>query len=202
MCLRACKSLERMKKILLSLTLLGTLSLAACGSKDKNESNEAPQSLAAKQMKAGPSASTSPLLRLDTIKRSGSTIIVSVDRNTDKQLPTVKDINDTEFYDNAVTITVRKDGSQLLSRTFRKTDFEAYLPAKDKAHSVFQGMAFIPEASSANAFHFGAQIGEPGLDGEGPAFTVVLDAANGISITRVVNQDTTLDDMQAEETEN
>lgn len=188
-----------MKVHILFILLLTALSLSACDSKDKNEKDSDNQSLAAKQMSNEPSPSSSPLERADTIRRGSSTYIISVARQTDKEVATVKDEFGTEFYDNRVTISIQKDGNALVSRSFRKSDFEAYLPSKDKQHSVFQGMAFIPETSSANTFHFGAQVGVPGLDGEGPAFTVVLDTNGGLSITRDLNQDTTLDDMKAED---
>jgi len=176
------------------------LAFAACSGKDKAEKATAAPETAGIAESHSVMESASPLLRTDTLRSGGSVLTVSVNRHTDKELPNVRDENDQEFYDNCVEITVRSNGEELLNKRVTKADFSSHLGETEKRTSVLQGMALVPEKSSATTLTFGAQVGQPGLDGEGPAFTVVLDLPGGtMTVCKDKNQDTTRDDMTGEE---
>lgn len=188
-----------MKTLFAAAAAATLITFTACGNKE-NTATQAAESETNTVAPSGPMESASPLLRTDTLRTGGAALVVSVERRTGKDLPTVRDENNEEFYDNSVEITARKDGEVVLTRLITKSDFDSYLGADEKRMGVLQGMALVPEKSSARSLTFGAQVGQPGLDGEGPAFTVVLNLEDGaISISKDHNQDTTRDDMTGDE---
>lgn len=190
-----------MKKIVLFSLLAATLLLSVACKQDSVKTEKEGQSLAAATEPMGPQPSTSDLLQETTLRFEGETpIVVSVDRRTDRSLPAVKDENDVMFYDNRVNVRVMRGGEQLFERSFTKADFESYLPDVDKRLGVMQGMALDSARCTARSLSFGAQVGQPGMDGDGSAFRISMSLPDGgISIERLSNQDTTRDDMEEEE---
>lgn len=100
----------------------------------------------------------------------------------------IKDELDQEFYDNTVSITIRRDSTQIYSHTFTKAEFSGNYNA---SRSILQGMAY--SSVSGGQFVFGAQVGDPGNDEGGTNFSVSIPTSgNGsATITPDNTQDTT-----------
>lgn len=185
-----------MKKI--STLLAAVLTLAACSSPSKPQEAAADADSAAQM--SGPQPSSSDLQLADTLKLGDHTFVVSIQRRTDKALPTVEDEMGTTFYDNSVDVGIRRDGEQVFTRTFTKDDFAASLPEKDTQRGVLLGMALDGGSSTASGVVLTAQVGEPGLEDEATAFSItVTSGRNEPLIRRVQNQLTSRDDMLGEE---
>lgn len=187
-----------MKKVFLVVSCLALLTLASCGKKNKTEETETPTSLAATTT-GGINESTTPLDRTDTLRMGGHVFEIRTNRQTDKSLPKVKDENDVEFYDNKVEVRIVCDGQETFSRTFTKKDFAEKLSNADVSHDVLQGMALDRDQTTASTIVLGAQLGQPGLDGEGPAFSVAITSGGSVTIQSVSNQVTTKEDMEGME---
>ena len=184
-----------MKKILLVASCLVVLTFASCGKKNKTEADATPKSLAAATT-GGVNESTTPLNRTDTLRVGGHVFEITTNRQTDKSLQTVRDEMDVLFYDNKVDVRILCDGEEMFTRTFTKKDFVDKISADDAARDVMQGMALDKDHSSAQTIVLGAQIGQPGLDGEGPAFSVSVSHDGSVVIRSVSNQVTTKTDME------
>ena len=96
----------------------------------------------------------------------------------------VRDALETPFYDNLVTVTVNRAGSEIFRHTFRKGEF----PGTSDAGSILQGMAFSER--KGNILVFGAQVGEPGNDEGGQNFRVNVGTDGSHTITADFTQDT------------
>ena len=129
----------------------------------------------------------------------GHVFEIRTNRQTDKSLPKVKDENDVEFYDNKVEVRIVCDGQETFSRTFTKKDFAEKLSNADVSHDVLQGMALDRDQTTASTIVLGAQLGQPGLDGEGPAFSVAITSGGSVTIQSVSNRVTTKEDMEGME---
>lgn len=187
--------MKRITPVVLAATLL---TLSSCKSKnDANDDATAPATEAAAP--AGPSESTSPLTRTDTIGSGSGAVIVSLSRSTDRSLPTVRDENDTEFYDNCVEITATRGGEEILRKRMTKADFESLLGDSERRMGVLQGMALVPEKCTASSLALSAQVGQPGLDGEGPAFNVTIALPSGkTDISKDNNQNAMLEELEGD----
>lgn len=182
--------------------LLGTAVLAAlAGCQTKDNGGKAEDAAASQQVAADePQPSTTDMLRSDTLRLGGHAYIITTDRRSDESLPRVKDENDVVFFDNTVSVSITDGGATIFEQTFSKADFESYVSESDRAMCVFQGMALDRDNSDAARICLGAQLGQPGLDGEGPAFNVFIPAGGGKArIEKVDKPFTTLDDMTGDE---
>lgn len=177
-----------------------SLMLVLFGCQSKDAENKAESIVEGQQIDAdAPQPSSSNLLRCDTMTVAGHEYIITIDRKTDESLPRVKDENDVVFFDNTVAVSITDKGRTIYENTFSKADFESYVSDADRAVSVFQGMAFDRDNSAASAICLGAQLGQPGLEGEGPAFNVFIPTSGGKArIEKVANPFTPLDDMTGE----
>lgn len=188
-----------MKTIYYVLGIVLTIVFASCQSK-KNDNDSESVADEHQYTTDAPQPSTSNLFRSDTMVVVGHDYIVSIDRKTDESLPRVKDENDVVFFDNSVAVTINENGGTVFERTFTKADFESYLSDADRAVCVFQGMALDRDHSVSTSVCLGAQLGQPGLDGEGPAFNVFISTTDGkVKIEKVTKPFTTLDEMTGEE---
>ena len=181
--------------------MAAVLAMAVAGCQSKENGNKAESSETDPQFAAdAPQPSSSDLFRNDTMVVVGHDYIVTIDRKTDESLPRVKDENDVVFFDNSVAVSIKENGGTVFERTFTKADFESYLSETDRAVCVFQGMALDRDHSASTTVCLGAQLGQPGLDGEGPAFNVLVSTTDGkVKIEKVTKPFTTLDEMNGEE---
>ena len=179
-------------------TIAAATLLASCGKKGVETPPDTPSTDPTSDIMP----SSSELSLMDTLRFGESTFVVQLSRHIDTTLPTVRDANGTEFFDNRVDIQVVRNGVQVAEKMFTKADFDQYLSEADRRESVLQGMAIVTDECSAQVLRFAAQIGEPGADGEGPAFRISLNPVSGsTSIARDLSQDTPRDDMMGDEGE-
>ncbi|MDY3851859.1 MAG: DUF4738 domain-containing protein [Prevotella sp.] len=91
----------------------------------------------------------------------GSTYTVVLNLQADKTLPTVAEGNQ-KYYDNSVVVkVVRQDGSEFFSKTFKKTDFTAYIDTKTADNGVLLGIVF--NRVEENHLCFSASVGSPDM---------------------------------------
>ncbi|MBR1593481.1 MAG: DUF4738 domain-containing protein [Alloprevotella sp.] len=171
------------------LLAAGVAMLASC----KEKSAEQPQDTPFDNVAAAPTGtehSASPMQYADTMRLSEHTFVVSLRRYEDSSLPTVRDEMGTDFYDNRVEINIRKDGQEVFLRTFSKEDFVEKAAEEDRRMGVLLGMSINREKSTANAICLGAQVGQPGLEGEGSIFSVTISPeSKNVSIQRLPSSD-------------
>ena len=173
--------------------LLLLLSLYSCHSKTKNEATTQDST---EGNATGPKESSSPLERTETFKAGGHTYVLSIKREANHALPTVKDESGQVYYDNTVEVRLTCDAQEVYSHLFTKADFDSYLSDQEKANLVLQGMGYDPTQKISTVVMLGAQIGTAGLDGDGPAFTLEIPLQGGnAKITPINAQDTTGEDQ-------
>ena len=95
----------------------------------------------------------------------------------------VKDVMDTEFYDNKVTVSITKGAESVFTHTFTKSEFKGeYNPAV----SILQGMAYSQRVNGL--FEFGAKVGDPGNDEDGIQYRVKVATDGSYTIEVNYNQ--------------
>ena len=156
--------------------LLLLLSLYSCHSKTKNEATTQDST---EVNATGPKESSSPLERTETFKAGGHTYVLSIKREANHALPTVKDESGQVYYDNTVEVRLTCDAQEVYSHLFTKADFDSYLSDQEKANLVLQGMGYDPTQKISTVVMLGAQIGTAGLDGDGPSFTLEIPLQGG-----------------------
>jgi hypothetical protein len=115
---------------------------------------------------------------------------VAVTREPDDEAPAVKSDVGT-FVDNKVSLRLtRADGTQWVSRSFRKSDFGALAGSESYArHFILEGMVYDDERSAAEHLPvFAASISVPLTDLYIP-FVVMVSAGGDVQITRDEDMD-------------
>lgn len=160
-----------MKKSIFIISLgISALALtASCGNKENRAGTNADST--AQASASAPRESEGNMDRTYTAKLGGESYEITISRKTDRSLPTVKDDLDYEFYDNSVTVSVRRNGEDFYSKTFTKEAFKGFLEDGDYDKCVLNGMAYDEDKSSGGHICIAAMVGQPGL-GEGHAFTL------------------------------
>lgn len=169
-----------------AILLLGSVALlVACG--EKKQTNRQPP-VRMEVVNNKPMPSSSPMLREIQLKIGGMEYSITIDRKVAHEYPIVVDENGTQFYDNRVEIEVRCRGKNTISRVFTKKDFSRDINHAELQADVLQGMTLINEKCTTKALVFGAQVGQPGMDGEGSTFLVYLYTNGGAKVEKVSNQ--------------
>ena len=89
----------------------------------------------------------------------GSTYQVSVQRKADTSLAIVKDENGNRYYDNAITVDIKRgDGTSFFHRTFTKADF-ADCTEDSEAGGALLGIVF--DKAEGKTLRFAASVGSP-----------------------------------------
>ncbi len=89
----------------------------------------------------------------------GSTYQVSVERKADTSLAIVKDENGNRYYDNAITVDIkRSDGTGFFHRTFTKADF-ADCTEDSEREGALLGIVF--DKAEGKTLRFAASVGSP-----------------------------------------
>lgn len=97
---------------------------------------------------------------------------IQLHRIPDTTLPIVKDENEEKFYDNSVDVDIHLNNQPLLHQRFTKADFKDFIPDHEYNINILQGMSVI--TSAQKALQLTAEIGEPGMAGEGRNFVVTV----------------------------
>lgn len=174
-----------MKQTFFTLLLSGLVLFASCGS--KAESDTATEATDKDGSTVEIHNSAGPRLETKSYKIGGQTYTVTLQRQPAQNAPTVTDDFGTVFYDNDVRISIKPESadSLIFDRHFTKADFQDFIPKNLYSVSVLHGMAFSTDAKEKNRIVFGAQVGEPGLEGEGPTFAVSISLNGEVGISPV-----------------
>lgn len=150
--------------------------LTACGDGKKDDNKE--ETAAEKEMsQKWPRSCEEPFTARDTIQLNQSTFVITTQRQPDETLPTVKDNLDHEFYDNRVTITITRDGSEFFNHSFTKEAFADYLNESQRNGVVLCGMAYDDTKTGGSHLCIAAQLGAPGEPEY--AFTIDIPTSGG-----------------------
>ncbi|MBR1387238.1 MAG: DUF4738 domain-containing protein [Alloprevotella sp.] len=171
-----------MKHSLSFLTLLTAFALVACGPKSNGNADASGSGESAEASEPNPSSS--PQTQTQTYTLAGKPYAVELQRQPAKNEPTVTDEFGTVFYDSEVWVRIKATpaDSTLFEHRFTKSDFRSHIPAAVYDRFVLHGMAFSSGTTGTDAFRLGAQVGEPGMSGEGPAFVVAISLDGTIQI--------------------
>lgn len=176
-----------MNKTLVPSALVLVVALTACGEEKKAENKDT----AVEQVvtKKEPLIADGDMQFTDSLTLGGHRLDVTIRRYADKQLPTVKDEIDNEFYDNRVEITIVRAGEQVYNQEFAKESFASFLSAEEKGRGILVGMNVDREASSSQIVCLTAVVGAPGSDAV-QKFLIKVPAAGG---SPVIARDTRIE---------
>lgn len=130
-----------MKKQLISLLLL---SFVLCACNKKTQSTESATTNEKPKTEAENILHRLPTLHVeDTVKSGGNVYALMINREACDSLGIVTDEMGYRFADNLLKISVKKNGSVLFARTFKKKDFMHLLDAEFAKHSILDGCRFL-----------------------------------------------------------
>ena len=90
----------------------------------------------------------------------GSNYTVRMQRLADRSLPIVDDGLGNRYFDNQITVRVtRNDGSEFFARTFKKSDFSAYIDGSFDKNCALLGIVF--DKVEDGVLRFAASVGSP-----------------------------------------
>ena len=171
--------------------------LSACGSADKADRGvDSTDQAQPEAEKNEPETYVEGAELSDTIRLGGKTYAYHIRCAPDADLPLLVDNLKQEYYQNRVTLTVTRDGEQVIHREFTKEDFERYVSESTRGDfnsGLLLGMNCNREASTAGRLCFWAVVG---WCGEGPTFRVYLTPGSD-AVT--IEQDFTTEDNSVEE---
>ena len=169
-----------MKKYFIAAVCLACLT--ACGGKNNDAPADAADSTTVEATSVGGFIEDTPWHDENSVAWNGHTYQYTLDRAADKSLPTVKNELGQPYYDNSVTLNVKRDGEVFFARKFTKEAFADFLSDDYKANASLLGLAF--DRAADDGLHFGAMVGYAGTEEGGMLFTVVLTADGSVSIIR------------------
>ena len=130
-----------MKKQLISLLMF---SLVLCACNKKTQSTESTVTSEKPKTEAENILHRLPTLHVEDTVKSGSNIYaLMINREACDSLGIVTDEMGYRFADNLLKISVKKNGSVLFARTFKKKDFMHLLDAEFAKHSILDGCRFL-----------------------------------------------------------
>ena len=155
-------------KVVLKLGLLTFLTCAVAACDEKNEVKKTQQ--AVENVVVAEKANSDTIAdqiseRSYSLSLEGKRFEVNIVRSPNRELPVVKDVLDTPFYDNVVKVTVRHAGQLIFDHVFRKADFDAFLSQEDRMHGTLAGMNIYEEQCTPDVLVFVSQICMSGMDG-------------------------------------
>ena len=155
-----------MKKRTLFTWLLALTLVVACKQQTVEQTPEEQTSVAVKEeTKPCDPIADKDGIREYAITQGGHKYVIVVERKADKEAPVVKDILGTLFYDNTVSISIKRDGADFYHRIFRKNDFDKMLSEEDRTYGTLAGMSLNEDGSKGDVLAFFAQVCMPGMDG-------------------------------------
>lgn len=164
------------------MALAGLLSLSACSGSDKNDSTQMVKPECDEAgMNDGPQ-----VYKLRGINLSEGGYDIHTEAYVDSS--SVATCLYGEYYDNQVTLSISREGSNVFNHTFSKADFHG---AYDASSSVLVGMT-CKEVKDGQ-FVFAVEVGDPDNDEGGSNFFLKVDKQGGMSITVDNTQDTSHD---------
>ena len=107
-----------MKKYFIAAVCLACLT--ACGGKNNDAPADAADSTTVEATSVGGIIEDTPWLDENSVAWNGHTYQYTLDRAADKSLPTVKNELGQPYYDNSITLNVKRDGEVFFARKFTK----------------------------------------------------------------------------------
>ncbi|MCR5131476.1 MAG: DUF4738 domain-containing protein [Prevotella sp.] len=145
---------NELKLLLMAITVMG---MSSCKEKKQSEdiiTTKPKVEVKKPTQKVGDYETTTPT------EWVGSTYQVYVQRQADPSLPLADDGQGNKYYDNKITVKItRKDGSVFFSRTFTKSDFDAYVDPLYKKNSALLGI--VLDKAEGDNLAFAASVGSP-----------------------------------------
>lgn len=173
----------------LILPCLAVLTLAT-GCKEKQpKDNDIIIPAPKKEVKKGPKQMTQT--RQEVSKDwLGNTYDITILRMVDKTLPLVKDETGQEYYDNRITVEIKRaDGSMFFSHEYLKGEFESRLSSSDKIPTIAM-LGVVFDKIDNDRLVFAASIGSPdALSDEYVPFTLTIDRNGSVTIKQDTNVD-------------
>lgn len=117
----------------------------------------------------------------------------TIQRVPDTDLPTVQDEDGHKYYDNKISVLVKRDGGEFYNHTFHKESFHSYLDDDFLTRGILEGLVF--DKVEADGLHFAASVSYPMSDMYIP-LVVILDADGGITIKQDTNMDADIPNPQ------
>ncbi len=169
-----------MKKYFYGMVCL--LCLTACGGKGTAPDTTADEPARVETTDAAGIVEDKPWNDQNSVTWNGHTYQYTLNRAADKSLPTVKNELGQPYYDNSITLSVKRDGAVFITRKFTKDAFADFLTDDYKANASLLGLAF--DKAADDGLRFGAMVGYAGTEEGGILFTVILSADGTISILK------------------
>lgn len=165
------------------ISILPLITLISCGNPTQDNNNGTADTATAA---VGPYA---VLCRnsADTVQLNGQKYLVDIMCQADTSA-VVRDALDTEFYDNAITLRLTKEGQEIFTHTFSKSEFSGHYEA---SKNILQGIAY--SHTEGGRIILGAVVGEPANDEGGINYRIIVDTGGTYSITADYTQDSTHD---------
>ena len=131
---------------------------------------------------------------------NGKKYTISIVRSPDHSLPLTYDEMQNEYYDNIITVRIqREDGSDLLNKTYRKSDFKDYTSGSgmEKTGAL---LGIVYDAIEGNNLSFAASVGSPDPNSdEYIPLRLTVSPSGSVKISPDTKMDVTGDDLLDDE---
>jgi hypothetical protein len=181
-----------MKQIGILTGLALALTLTGCKKESKDDAKPADTTLEQMQ-EVGGIRRTSEYTFSGKAEYQGHTYEYTIHRQPDTELPTVLDEDGNKYYDNSISVAVKRDGSDFYSHTFRKESFRSHLDDDFLTRGILEGLVF--DKVEADGLHFASSVSYPMSDMYIPMI-VILGADASITIKKDVNMDADIPNPQ------
>lgn len=124
-----------------------------------------------------------------TVEWLGATYTVQVERKADPALPFVADEQGNKYYDNRITIAIKRpDGTEFFRRTFTKADFTASLGSAESNGAL---LGVVLDRAENATLCFAASVGSPdSMSDEYVPLVVRIGRGGGVTISKDTQLDT------------
>lgn len=180
-----------MKKTYIFAALLGIVLMGSC--KEKKQSDVIITKKVETVAKPQGTQRMSDYDWSKVIEWGGSNYSLTIKRMADETLPKCADEQGNEYYDNKITLLVKRDdGSTFFERSFTKSDFSEFTNNAYGKTGALLGLAF--DRVEGSNIYFGASVGSPDtMSDEYIPLSVVLSAQGKVTIKKDTQMDTAND---------
>lgn len=180
-----------------SLCAVGIMIMYSC--KDKPKANE--DIIAPKPAKVEKKATqrVGDYSQNRDVEWLGSKYSISMTRQADTSLPLAEDEIGNKYYDNKITITIkRSDGTEFFKRTFTKADFASCVSKQYYDTGALLGVVF--NTVEGTNMYFAASVGSPDkMSDNFVPLVVKLTSTGGLTIYEDTQMDTNAGSSEEEE---
>lgn len=128
----------------------------------------------------------------------GAEYTITIDFKADPSLPLASE-GSQKYYDNRITLTIKRaDGSEVVHRSFVKTDFAAHLDETYAKNGALVGLVFDKVAD--DELVFATSVGSPDKSSdEYIPLTLKVDRYGTIAVTKATQLDTSAADASSDD---